>query len=104
MERANRAIPFRRKVVLAFMAGQAMEGEAPMFDMLNPALREAKKRAKEEYQQRMLQGKMDEAMRRAHEKANRNLAQREKIHQDWLKAKPILLVAAAVLILFAIIN
>ncbi|MDK9721160.1 MAG: hypothetical protein OEL53_08245 [Rhodospirillales bacterium] len=70
-----------------------------MFDMLNPALREAKKRAKEEYEQRMLQGKMDEAMRRAHEKANRNLAQREQVHQSWLKLKPILLIALGVVVL-----
>lgn len=70
-----------------------------MFDMFNPALREARKRAKEEYKQRMLQGKMDEAMRRAQEKASRNLATREKIHHDWLKAKPILLIALGVVVL-----
>lgn len=59
-----------------------------MFDFLNPALREAKKRAKEEYKQRMLQGKIDEAMRRAKEKADMKLASREKWHRDWIKAKP----------------
>lgn len=54
-----------------------------MFDFLNPALREGKRRAKEEYRQRMLQGKIDEAMRHAREDADRKLAFREKLHKDF---------------------
>jgi hypothetical protein len=77
-----------------------MKGCAPMFDFLNPALREAKKRAKEEYNQRMLQGKIDEAMRRAKEKADMELAGREKRHRDWIKAKPT--VFAIIIVIIAI--
>lgn len=75
-----------------------------MFDMFNPALREARKRAKEEYRQRMLQGKMDEAMRRAHEKADRKLAFREKLHQDILALRlPRLLMYAAIIVVMAFV-
>lgn len=56
-----------------------------MLDMFNPSLREAKRRAREEYRQRMLQGKIDETMRRARERASRNLALRETIHRAMPK-------------------
>ena len=54
-----------------------------MFDFLNPALREGKRRAREEYKQRMLQGKIDEAMRHAREDADRKLAARETFHREF---------------------
>ena len=71
-----------------------------MFDMFNPALREAKRRAKAEYKQRMLQGKIDETMRRARENADRKLAGREKMHRDILALNlpRLLMIAAAVVV------
>lgn len=53
-----------------------------MFDMFNPAMREAKRRAREEYRQRMLQGKMDATVRHARERADKNLAFQEKMHVE----------------------
>jgi hypothetical protein len=47
-----------------------------MFDFLNPAMREAKKRAKEEYKQRILQGKINAVMENARAKADRELSKR----------------------------
>lgn len=73
-----------------------------MFDFLNPALREGKRRAKEEYKQRMLQGKIDEAMRHAREDADRELAGREKLHRNFLELRSprVLLTIAGVILLF----
>lgn len=70
-----------------------------MFDMFNPALREAKRRAKEEYRQRLLQGKIDAAMRHAREKADNKLRTRERLRKDW----PNMLVQAGGLLLALVV-
>lgn len=44
-----------------------------MFDFLNPTMREAKRRAKEEYQRQLLQGKVDLEFQRAQQKAAHEL-------------------------------
>ncbi|MDK9719657.1 MAG: hypothetical protein OEL53_00585 [Rhodospirillales bacterium] len=54
-----------------------------MFDYFNPVLREARKRAKEEYKQRLLQGKADAMMLHAREDAARKLANKEKFRQGF---------------------
>ncbi len=71
-----------------------------MFDFLNPALREAKKRAKEEYNQRMLQGKIDEAMRHAREQADRDLQRREWWHRE--KWRYILTIVGGLIVIMMI--
>lgn len=48
-----------------------------MFDFLNPTLREAKRRAKEEYNRQLLQGKVNLEFQRAQEKAARKLHRME---------------------------
>ncbi len=54
-----------------------------MFDYFNPVLREARKRAKEEYKQRLLQGKADAMMRHAQEDASRKLARKETFRREF---------------------
>ena len=75
-----------------------------MLDMFNPALREAKRRARAEYRHLLLQGKIDQTMRNARERAARKLASREKRFRDWQMIKPILLYAGLVLMILGMMR
>lgn len=75
-----------------------------MFDMFNPVLREAKRRARAEYRHLILQGKIDQTMWRAREKAARKLASRERRFLDWQMIKPILLYSGLALMILGIMR
>jgi hypothetical protein len=65
--------PFSPAGMVAFPVWASPNGRNSMFDFMNPALREAKRRAKEEYKQRVLQGKIDACMQDARDAAHRKL-------------------------------
>lgn len=74
-----------------------------MFDYFNPVMREARKRAKEEYKQRLLQGKADAMMQHAREDASKKLARKETFRREFPGAMLKLLKAAFILGLFFIL-
>ncbi|MBF0268665.1 MAG: hypothetical protein HQL44_08735 [Alphaproteobacteria bacterium] len=66
-------------------------------------MREAKKRAKEEYRQRLIQGKADAMMRHARESADEELASKEQFRRSFPKNfKMFLAMAAGLLIAIAL--